>query len=202
MNDLIIAGTTITTDDQGLFCINDLHRASGGMQKHSPSDWIRMNSVQEMVDELLTAHICGVRTEQGRYGGTYVCKELVYSYAMWVSAKFALHVIRTFDTVASGGNLDRDVKRYMQLGDAIESAKAERERIESNLESVGLVPFKKMSAEVATSMESAVARLVASFGCMKLAKKEFVANSDAPTTEAARKRFERAYIKCKEKGLV
>ena len=85
---LSVAGISIRQDAEGRFCLNDLHKAAGGLLKDQPSNWLNTQKAQDLVDEVLTHGLSGVKTSEGRYGGTYVCKELVYAYAMWISAKF------------------------------------------------------------------------------------------------------------------
>lgn len=99
MPDLIITETLIRRDDDGRYCLNDLHRASGGRPEHRPGHFLRNKQTKAMVRELATAQICAVQSHEGAAGGTYVAKELVYAYAMWISAAFALKVIRTYDAM-------------------------------------------------------------------------------------------------------
>ncbi|TQC94703.1 DNA-binding protein [Moraxellaceae bacterium AER2_44_116] len=98
-----IASVYIKQDAEGRFCLNDLHRAAGGEEKHSPNRFTRSDSFISLVNEL-TPEMAFAPVESVRGGlaaGTYVCKELVYAYAMWISASFHLKVIRTFDAVVS-----------------------------------------------------------------------------------------------------
>jgi hypothetical protein len=97
---LVIADVSIRQDAEGRYCLNDLHRAAGGEKKHGPSYWITNAQTMELIEELETTGI-PVVTAEGRNGGTYVCKELVYAYAMWISAAFHLKVIRAYDQIVT-----------------------------------------------------------------------------------------------------
>lgn len=106
---IAVDGIKIRNDAQGRFCLNDLHQASGGEQKNQPRYFLENRQTQDLVQELTDSGnplseqnqpISVVRG--GLEQGTYVVKELVYSYAMWISAALNLKVIRTFDAVATG----------------------------------------------------------------------------------------------------
>lgn len=109
---MIIANNIIHAIDS-LYSLNDLHAVSGGKKKHQPSNWLRSKQAQEIIAELKNESFSSsdmrslepVRVIMGRQfdntpQGTYACKELVYTYAMWISPSFHLLVIRAFDAMA------------------------------------------------------------------------------------------------------
>ncbi len=104
MNTLIISDISVQQDAQGRYSINDLHRAaqaSGITKDIRPNEWLSLQTTQDLAEILITENPSSkpIHASAGRYGGTHVCKELVYAYAMWVSAAFHLKVIRTFDAL-------------------------------------------------------------------------------------------------------
>lgn len=98
---LVVEGVSVRRDSVGRYNLNDLHRAAGGNERHSPNRWTRTESFNGLISEL-TPDMAFAPADVQRGGitpGTYVCKELVYAYAMWISPSFNLKVIRTFDAV-------------------------------------------------------------------------------------------------------
>ncbi len=120
MNQIMkIDNLKIRTDEEGRFCLNDLHKAAGNEKRHAPSYWLNNQQTKERSYELETTGI-PVVTAGGRKGGTYVCKELVYAYAMWISAAFHLKVIRAYDAL---------INNQVEL--AQQQVQRERARLES-----------------------------------------------------------------------
>lgn len=107
---LTISNSIIGMKD-GLYSLNDLHRASGSNKKHQASNFMRLEATKGLIDEIERSSDVSNGTNsiaykviqggQSEQQGTFVCRELVYSYAMWISPRFQLMVIRAFDAIAS-----------------------------------------------------------------------------------------------------
>ena len=117
MNDLTIINTAIRRDSAGRYCLNDLHKAAvaagANARTKEPGKFFATEHAREVIRELAqeTPHNLGsfqtpplspVFTAEGRSGGTYVVKELDYSYAMWISPSFHLKVVRAYDSLVTG----------------------------------------------------------------------------------------------------
>jgi len=112
MTDLTVANTLIRKNENGLYCLNDLHKASGGENKNRIAYWLQTKQANECIIALNSKggkppfeqnqSLSVVKGSPENGGGTFACKELVYVYAMWISAEFFLHVIQTYDAVVTG----------------------------------------------------------------------------------------------------
>ncbi|MFW1734211.1 KilA-N domain-containing protein [Acinetobacter sp. ULE_I037] len=99
---LVIGDFSIRQDEEGRYSLADLHKASGNLAKHKPSNFLRVEQTQELINEI--EQFSDMRSavkviNGGNNRGTYAVKEMVYSYAMWISAKFHLMVIRAYDAM-------------------------------------------------------------------------------------------------------
>lgn len=111
---LVISGFKVKTDSEDMFSLNDLHKAAGGEDRHRPSRWADSQHAKELAEEIGKAGKRALVSRQGgKTPGTYVCRELVYAYAMWLSPAFHLHVIRAFDEMANSrvADLERQASR-------------------------------------------------------------------------------------------
>ena len=94
MNAQISVANVSVRQFNGLYSINDLHKASGGEARHKPSNWLQNKQTADLIAEIEIAGIPAIQKKQGL--GTFVSKELVVHYGMWISPAFSLKVIRAF----------------------------------------------------------------------------------------------------------
>lgn len=111
MGSIQIGEVVVHEDAHGRYSLNDLHRAAvaegHNARTKEPAKFLASPHIVELAETLATPMettrrlgSSPVATAEGRGGGTFVCRELVYAYAMWVSPAFHLRVIRVFDAVA------------------------------------------------------------------------------------------------------
>lgn len=93
----VVAGIQITTDAEGRFNLNALHKASGLGANKAPAQWLRTQFAKSLIKEVekKTVQKCIVSVE-GRNGGTFAQELLSVSYAGWISPEFQVQVNQVF----------------------------------------------------------------------------------------------------------
>ncbi len=125
MNAPVIAGIQIRTDDEGLYSLNDLHRASGGRDAKRPKTWLETKQAHELIQELRQNSALGQEVlkvmKGGTTPGTYAHELLAVSYAGWISPSFQLMVNQTFLDARSAKRPELTTTEILEL--ALETAK-------------------------------------------------------------------------------
>jgi len=135
MSALTIQGLSIRQDEAGRYCLNDLHRAAGGEPRHTPGRFTGTQQFAELADTLSRKSDSPVQPVSSAAGiGTFVAKQLVYAYAMWISAEFHLAVIDAYDAMvaptAALPNFNDPVAAARAWADATERAQRATQALE------------------------------------------------------------------------
>lgn len=104
--------TTLTSDEEGRYNLNDLHRLSGYSASKRPGNW--KTYAVNIINEYSNARILAFETKRGNGGGTWAIEPLVYVYASYLSADFHKAVLDAF-TAAVNGDGKKAVKKAQSV---------------------------------------------------------------------------------------
>lgn len=116
---------TILQSSNGLYSLKDLWKSHGNKSKR-PKEWLRNKATQEYISFLQSEIPPSLFNQEvievlhGNNGDTFVCRELVFSYAMWVSPKFHHLVIKTFDALTSATTRQELIATKHRLDNALQ----------------------------------------------------------------------------------
>jgi hypothetical protein len=118
-NSINIGNITIHQSENGLYRVVDFWEASGKESRHNPKSFFKQSNIKELEKEIFNGgEIAPFKiVTKGRYGGVYVCRELIIAYATWVSPKFFLTVLQTFDRLQSATTTQELIDLKFQLDD-------------------------------------------------------------------------------------
>jgi hypothetical protein len=109
MHQLIIGGTAIRTNLDGLVSLNDIHASALAEKladgKRTPGDWSREAGAQfiEFVAENLNTRKTGIyKTTRGKGGGTFAHWQIALAYAKYLSPKLHMQVNEVYARYKSG----------------------------------------------------------------------------------------------------
>lgn len=108
MKVLLFKTTRIRVDENGLVCLNDIHRAAGFTKTQRPSEWMVLPNTLRTIEALLqritrksgnwekSDYRLAYRTLTGASGGTWVHENLALDYAAYLSPDLGIEVREVF----------------------------------------------------------------------------------------------------------
>ena len=165
MKQLVINDVSISTDEFGRFSLNDLHKSAGSNPKNKTALFLKLHSVKKVAEVLKVANptLEPISIKRGRYtGGTWVCKELVYKYAMWIDAEFEVMVIQSFDKIQREG---KAISSMQAINDLV--AKIESDKQVASFCASELAKYKKVKKVNSVALDEEVERIQLKLGFTK-----------------------------------
>lgn len=108
MKVMLFKRTRIRVDENGLVCLNDIHRAAGFTKTHRPSEWMVLPNTLRTIEAFLP-RIAGksgnwqkddyrlvYRTMKGANGGTWTHENLALEYAAYLSPSLGIEIRDVF----------------------------------------------------------------------------------------------------------
>jgi len=128
-NSITIGTITIHQSQNGLYLLTDLWKSSGGAKKDQPNNWLKLERTKSVISyykgkdsrsEKKASYFLTVNGGNRETQGTYVCRNLVYDYAMWISPAFHDLVITTFDQLVNATTTQEVIDLKHQLDNALQ----------------------------------------------------------------------------------
>jgi len=163
----VIAGVEITTDLEGRFNLNALHRASSEGAEKAPAKWFRNKQTKALISELekQTGQICTV-TSEGRNGGSFAHELLAVSYAGWINPAFQLKVNQVFIDYRTGTirpaipqTMPEALRLAAELAEAVEEMKPKAKALDRIATSDGAMCITDAAKDLQIKRKDLILRL-------------------------------------------
>lgn len=107
-NKLIIANNPININSDGLYCLNDLHKAAIGQGKATESQ--RPSNFIKSQEAFINATGVALSQVRGRSGGTYAPEIVAMKYAGWIDPSYEVQVYKAVQALKNG-----DIEKAVEL---------------------------------------------------------------------------------------
>lgn len=107
MSNLIVADTSIAINKDGLYSLNDMHKAAliagHATEHHKPANFIRNEGVMAYIAAVESeAHICALKVIKGGKSGTWAAELVAMKYAGWISPAYEVQVYQVAQALKAG----------------------------------------------------------------------------------------------------